>query len=388
MDLFWKNPGWETSDLQLKRLHEQPFARQFPELGMQPGLYVIRGPRQVGKSTWLKTLLSAFCRQYAPEQIIYVSCEHLKDSDELGRFLDIHKDRKVLLLDEITFVKDWDRAIKHFVDSRPFDFLIATGSNSADLRRGADTMPGRFRGGGEYYLRPMDFSEFSRLRSAVGWSRATRVEELGEYFRIGGFPSAVLEAGRSGVPPETVLENTWRWLLGDARKLGKSEQYIKELLGQIALTLGSPISLQKLAQRTQIGSHHTVQSYIELLEDSFALRTLHAIDLDTGAFRFKKEKKFYFTDPLIYWIALRENGLKCPENYEEKIAEMVAAEQLFRAHKKLGYLSIPSGEVDFIAMPETAIEVKWSSQPQNLSKAFKNLKLPYKTVWYQENFLL
>jgi apolipoprotein N-acyltransferase len=67
---------------------------------------------------------------------------------------------------------------------------------------------------------------------------------------------------------------------------------------------------------------------------------------------------------------------------------MVAAEQLFRTHKKLGYLSIPAGEVDFIAMPETAIEVKWSSQPQNLSKAFKKLKLPNKTVWYQENFLL
>ena len=247
------------------------------------------------------------------QQIIHTSCEHLKDSEDLGRFLETHKERKGLLLDEITFVKDWDRAIKHFVDSRPFDVLIATGSNSADLRRGADTMPGRFRGGGEYFLRPM---------------------------------------------------------------------------GQIALTMGSSISLQKLAQRTQMGSHHTVQSYIELLEDSFALRTLHAIDLDTGAFRFEKEKKFYFTDPLMYWIALSEITIRCPENYQEKMVEMVAAEHLFRAHKKLGYLATAAGEVDFIAMPDTAIEVKWSSQAQNLSKAFQNLRLPQKTVWYQENFLL
>jgi len=388
MEIFWKNPSWEAEDLQLKRLRDQPFVRKFPQLGLNPGLYVIRGPRQVGKSTWLKSLLSELCRRYPAEQIIYTSCEHLKDSEDLGHFLDIHRERKVLLLDEITFVKDWDRAIKHFVDSRPFDFLIATGSNSADLRRGADTMPGRFRGGGEYFLRPMGFQEFSELRAEAGWAKASRVEELEDYFRLGGFPSAVLESGRAGALPDAVLENTWRWLLGDARKLGKSEQYLRELLGQIALTLGSTISLQKLAQRTQMGSHHTVQSYIELLEDSFALRTLHAIDLNTGAYRFKKEKKFYFTDPLIYWIALRENGLRCPENYAEKIAEMVAAEQLFRTHKKLGYLSIPAGEVDFIAMPETAIELKWSSQPQNLSKAFKNLKLPNKTVWYQENFLL
>ncbi len=388
MEIFWKNQNWEASDLQLKRLHEYPFARKFPELTLNPGLYVIRGPRQVGKSTWLKTLLSEFCRRYSANQIIYTSCEHLKDSTDLGNFLNIYKDRKVLLLDEVTFVKDWDRAIKHFVDSQPFDFLIATGSNSADLRRGADTMPGRFRGGGEFFLRPMDFSEFSALRQKAGWASSSRIDELKTFFRIGGFPNAALGAETSDQLPDTVLENTWRWLLGDARKLGKSEQYLKEILGQLALTLGSTISLQKLAQRTQLGSHHTAQSYIELLEDSFALRTLHAIDLDTGALRFKKEKKFYFTDPLIYWVALRENGLKCPENYEEKIAEMVAAEHLFRTHKKVAYLSTPSGEVDFIAMPDKAIEVKWSSQPQNLSKAFKKLNLMHKTVWYQENFLL
>jgi predicted AAA+ superfamily ATPase len=387
MEFFWKKPNWEEQDVQLKRLKGQPLARRFPELSLLPGLYIIRGPRQVGKSTWLKVLLSQLGQRYAPEQILFASCEHLTNAQDLGHFLESHRDRKVLLLDEVTFVKDWDRAIKHFVDSRPFDLLIVTGSNAADLRRGADTMPGRFRAGGEHFLRPMDFEEFTQLRASAGWAKPTRLEELRTYFRVGGFPTAVIEAGPEGIVPETVLDDIWRWLLGDARKLGRSEQYLREMLGQIALTLSTPLSLQKLSQRTQMGSHHTAQQYVELLEDCFALRTLHAIDIDTGAYRFKKEKKFYFSDPLIYWIALRENAIRAPEQSEERIAEMVAHEHLARRTRKLGYFSSTGGEVDFVALPDAAYEVKWSSQPSNLSRAFKTLKVTNKKVWYQDNFL-
>jgi predicted AAA+ superfamily ATPase len=193
----------------------------------------------VGKSTWLKTLLSQLCKKYPADSILYASCEQLSDSDDLAHFLEVHRHRKVILLDEVTFVKHWDRAIKHFVDSKPFEILIATGSNSADLRRGADTMPGRFRGGGEHFLRPMDFSEFASVRASAGWSKPTRIEELQTYFRVGGFPSVVIEAGKDGTPSESSLENIWRWLVGDARKLGRSEQYLREMLGQLALTLQS-----------------------------------------------------------------------------------------------------------------------------------------------------
>jgi predicted AAA+ superfamily ATPase len=136
-----------------------------------------------------------------------------------------------------------------------------------------------------------------------------------------------------------------------------------------------------------MGSHHTAQQYVELLEDCFALRSLYALDLNTGAYRFKKEKKFYFSDPIIYWIALHVNGIRAPENFEERVAEMVAHEFLARRYKKVGYLSTASGEVDFLAMPDIAFEVKWSDRPQNLSRAFKTLKVAEKKVWYKENFL-
>jgi uncharacterized protein len=130
-----------------------------------------------------------------------------------------------------------------------------------------------------------------------------------------------------------------------------------------------------------------MSDYISVLESCFALRTLYAVDSQTGAFQFRKNKKFYFTDPLIYWVAKRLSGRKEDLRAEEKLAEMVAHEALARRKGRLGYLSVASGEVDFILPSEWAVEVKWSPVPTNLSSAYKNLVLPFKTVWTHGNYL-
>jgi len=387
MDLFWEKDGWETSDPHLSGLKRAPFRRSFPSLPTGPGLYFIRGPRQVGKSSWLKTILSQETKR---TKCFYLSCENVRDHLDLAEILKANRDRKLLLLDEISFVEDWARAIKHEADGGYFHRVILTGSHSADIRRGMDQMPGRWGEGGEFFLLPMSFDEFEAMREQAGWKGTDRKIELEKYFRVGGFPTAVAEAGPQGEIPKRAMETYLRWLKGDAIRLGKQEAFLREVLGQVALTTGSAISLQKLAQKTQIGSHHTAQSYIELLEDCFALKTLYAIDENTGAYRFRKDKKFYFTDPLIYWIAMDWAGF-APEDISrssEKIAELVAHEALARQYKRMGYLHSPQGEIDFYVREQWALEVKWSPVASNLSKKYKEIRIPKKTVWNQLNFLL
>ena len=183
-----------------------------------------------------------------------------------------------------------------------------------------------------------------------------------------------------------------RWLWGDLQKIGKSEVYLRELLSQIAITTTSTISLQKLAQRTQIGSHNTAQDYVEVLESCFALKTLYEINLDTGAPRFRKEKKFYLRDPLIFWIALEWANLPTPQNANDMLAEMVAHEYLSRRYKRFGFYSDRNGEIDFISPKSAshqpwAIEVKWKDQPTGLSKTYTHLHYKDKKVWLKSNFL-
>lgn len=148
----------------------------------------------------------------------------------------------------------------------------------------------------------------------------------------------------------------------------------------------SPVSYQTLAKKTSIGSHNTVKEYISILESCFALKTLNAININTGSFHYKKDKKFYFTDPIIFQLALYLSGKKSVENYNSTLAELTAHEFLSRKHRRFGYLNQDSGEVDFILPGEWAREVKWTDVPKNLSKAYLNLKMPDKKVWLKSNF--
>ena len=136
------------------------------------------------------------------------------------------------------------------------------------------------------------WANLTQMRQQAGWIENSPLETLKKYFKIGGFPLAVAESGKEGLPP-TEAWNTYRnWLIGDFTKLGKQESYLREVLLQLCKTMGTPLSLQKLETRTQIASHHTVLSYLQTLEDCYALRTLYALDSNTGALRYKKKKSF------------------------------------------------------------------------------------------------
>jgi uncharacterized protein len=349
----------------------------------------MRGPRQVGKSSWLKHLLQSHS---SPTRAFYLSCEGIEDHKELAALLvSLRGKRDFVLLDEITFVREWWRAIKHELDSGFQGTLVVTGSHAADLRHGADRMPGRFGGGDELELLPMSFAEFCAMRAQAGWPMLSHVEAVRAFMRSGGFPAAVVEAGPEGREPVQTRETFRRWLLGDAMKLGKQELFLRDIMGQLAVTMGSCLSLQKLAQRTQLGSHHTAQDYVALLEDCFALRTLFSMDPNTGAFHYRREKKFYFTDPLIFSLALNWAGFPVPASSEDMLAEAIAHETLVRAAKgrseRIGYFSSAKGEVDFFGFSGWALEVKWSERTHNLSKAFKSMVCPEKLVWNQLNFL-
>jgi uncharacterized protein len=389
MQNFWEQPNWWKTDKHLLALKEAPFERVFPSLKINPGLFIIRGPRQVGKTSWLKTILKNYPLS---QKAFYLSCENIPSYLELAELLkSIVKNKDLIIFDEISFVKEWSRAIKHAIDSGYSGTIIVTGSHSVDIRRGLDQMPGRFGAGGEFLLMPMAFDEFVAMRKLAKWEERSHLENLELFFRVGGFPSAVIESGEDGKNPVVAKDIYSRWLVGDTLRLGKQERYLKEVLSQVAIAVGSQISLQKLAQKTQLGSHHTAQEYLSILEDCFALRTCFAIDPNSGAARTRKEKKFYFTDPLIFWIALECFGFSQGSSTIEQIAEMVAHEELYRRYssknQRIGYFSSSKGEVDFYNYQRFFLEVKWSQIVRNLSQAYQKFSIPEKIVWSQENFL-
>lgn len=391
MEIFWEKAGWQDRDKHLDALRRSPFVRPFPQISFsnKPALFIIRGPRQIGKSSWLKSILSEYP---APKQAFYLSCENIVSFHELSALLaSLRKSRDLILLDEVSFVKDWTRSIKHEIDSGYGGTIIVTGSHAGDLRTGADQLPGRFGGGRELQLLPMSFDEFCSARVQAGWPTLPRLELLRHFFRVGGMPSSVAEGGPDGSSPAVAMDTYRRWIVGDALKARKNEAFLSGLLAELVTSMGSSVSLQTLAKKTEIASHHTVMEYIQFLEDCFALRTAYAIDPDTGAFRFRFQKKFYFTDPLLYWIALNLGGLPMRDDWEAVVAEMVGYEALARRaqqrSEKFGFFTSRRGEVDYFAPKRWAIELKWSPVAHNISPAYFSLSVPEKFVWTQESFL-
>ena len=386
MDLFWEKKDWVKNDRHLQLLQNSPFQRKFEELRIEPGIAMIRGPRQIGKSSWAKTLLLQSLKD--GKKTFYFSCEEIIDFQTLSQLLKQLTEYEVIILDEISFVNEWWRAVKKFTDQYHRISIILTGSHAHDLKKGMDQMPGRWmKTKGEYFLLPMLFDEWCKMRQQAKWPELDRLSLLKLYFKVGGFPTALAESGPNGINPTNSRKIYHQWLRGDVVKLGKQELYLKELLGQIVKTMGSTISLQGLAQKTQLMSHHTAIDYISVLESCFAMKTLYCYNPETDAFHLKKQKKLYFTDPLIYWVAQEWSDQKAPENFEEQIAEMVAHEEISRRVSRIGYFSNQSGEIDFIHDSKWALEVKWTPLVTNVSKAFKKLPLPEKLVWTQQNFL-
>ncbi len=142
---WWRDPQWERDDRDLRPLaataldyEPSPLSDVVPD-----GLYVLRGPRRVGKSLEAKRAISGLIqRGVQPRSIIHFACDELGRGD-LQRL--VNAGREVLtrgmegarywFLDEITSVPAWPEAIKWLRDNTAFgeDCVVLTGSSARDL---------------------------------------------------------------------------------------------------------------------------------------------------------------------------------------------------------------------------------------------------------------
>jgi hypothetical protein len=56
-----------------------------PELPREPGVIIIRGPRQYGKSTWLEYQLRETLRQFGPGTALFLNGDYIAGPDEFER---------------------------------------------------------------------------------------------------------------------------------------------------------------------------------------------------------------------------------------------------------------------------------------------------------------
>lgn len=338
---WWKGKEYIGNDKNIKEFEEKKYKWE-PEIiknikFTQDNIFTIRGPRQVGKTTLIKMLIKKLLNENINEKSIFFwNCDELVDFRELSSILREYIEYsklnniivKYIFLDEISRVKNWQRAIKFLIDSGELDkcFLMLTGSHTLDIKYGIEKLPGRTgKIGKDILLLPMNFSDYIKVIRPDIIKEIKKIENLtmeeinaksekaalfdselkvlfSQYLITGGFPLVINEFFSNKKIPDYVYELYFHWVSGDMAIWGKQEKILIQLMSSIISKQTTSISWDSLAKESEIKSHKTVSSYIEDLENMFVLLILYFLELNKKIPDYKKNKKIYFLDPFIFHV--------------------------------------------------------------------------------------
>ncbi len=391
-------------DPQLRQLKKQIYVYRsslLDEFPLEtPGIYTLGGGRQIGKSTLLKQwMLELLNKNISPASIAFLSGELIDDHHALLNILQEQlqsmPQNKIcyLLIDEVTYIKDWDKAIKYAADAGLLEqtVLMLTGSDLSLIQEARMRFPGR-RGQSSvinFHLYPLSFKECVLLKNRVNniqklineeyLPSKSEIEalfaEFHEYLQHGGYLTAINDLAKFNNISKATLITYSDWIRGDMLKRGKQEHYLREILIAIIKRYNSQVTWNALAQDLSIDHPKTVADYASQLESMDALFIQSALMEDKLTAAPKKGKKLVFTDPFIFhalraWLWSVEDpyssqimaGLNDPELCSKIVEACVAIH--YRRYYPTYYIKA-EGEIDIAYINKGRfwpIEIKWTNQ--------------------------
>ena len=223
-----EDPGlFDKRDPHLRQLQQQLLVHRSNLLDKlpcdRPGIYTIGGGRQIGKTTLMKQWMAELLHNgIEPKRIAYLTGELIDDHHSLVRLLTETLNEMViigvryLLLDEVTYIRDWDKGIKYLADTGMLENVVMflTGSDLVIIKEARMRFPGR-RGTADivdFHLYPLNFLEAVKLKKRFSAETLCRLlnpeitptttsldklyEEFDLYLVHGGFLTAINDLAR------------------------------------------------------------------------------------------------------------------------------------------------------------------------------------------------
>ncbi len=368
---WWRDAqAWRPTDRVLRDVDDAPFVYVPDALDgiAPPSLYVLTGPRRVGKSVAMRRKIQELLEGGEdPRSIVYCSCDGFRPQDlrrlfKAGRALmPAAQDRPMWwFIDEVTAVgEDWGTVVKSLRDDTALrgDCVVLTGSSATGLRQAVDALAGR-RGPdaarSDRLLLPMGFRSFcahtgvdtpaldrslgvadltsSRARdlySELAFWTESLVDAWENYLRIGGFPQAVADFVRSGDVGAGFVQDLWDVVRGDAiRAAALPDPTVLALLERLGLNLASPVNASDVARDVGLADNHAANNRIaDLVGNFLAWRCPRASGERPNE---RAQRKVYFTDPLLARLAGAVDGSRA-EPSVSKLSEQQVGVALGRA---------------------------------------------------------
>jgi uncharacterized protein len=245
-------------------------------LSIFPALAIL-GPRQCGKSTLVKSLVQNF------DGILFLDMQKESDLNKLSEpelFFESNAD-KIICLDEIQLVPKLFSVLRSVIDSnRVNGKFILLGSASQELiQQTSESLAGRI---GILHLSPFLVNELSNFESF----------SLQKFWIRGGFPNSYLAENDEN--SMIWLENYIRtYVERDIPQLGFQipALQLKRLLTMCAHNQGQQLNLSKLGESMGL-THPTIKRYIDLLEQTFIVRTIPPFEVNVKKRLVKSPKVF------------------------------------------------------------------------------------------------
>lgn len=347
---------------------------------------VVTGIRRCGKSSLLKLMVEHLKESGIPAaNIIEMNFEShdFKDmtADELYHYIKdraIDGERMYLFFDEVQRIDKWEDTVNAFRVDLNCDIYI-TGSNAYLLSSEYSTyLSGRCI---EIKMLPLSFAEFIEFHdfiiketvSALGGTRKVVLDRNGEkydldevfdaYIRFGGMPGiadvgleqekalVLLDGIYSSVVVRDIIErekNRGRKQITDSLLLRKIILFLADNIGSNVSfsSIGNTLVNEGLIEKTGrkgAPSTHTVQSYVEVLLESYFFYDIKRFDIK-GKEYLRTLGKYYIVD-----IGLRNYLLGFRDRDTGHTLENIVYFELLRRGYDVAIGKIGNAEVDFIA---------------------------------------
>lgn len=347
-------------------------------LPIEPGILLIRGARQYGKSSWLEQQLVESIIHFGAGCAFYLNGDFIADDHDLHRELENlaasftqNTNVRRIFIDEITSIKNWEHVLKRLVDNGVLRniLIITTGSSATDLRRGSERLPGR-KGKlaqSSFLFTPLSYAHFYEKAH-----KKLKNKTLAAYLISGGSPIACSELIQHGAIPEYVITLVRDWIEGEIAKSGRQRSALLNILNVIARFGGTAVGQAKLARESGLANNTVAQGYIEILNDLGCIIPAYPIDVIKNQLILRKPCKYHYMNLLVAATfhpsqpRSPDDFLSLPEAtrglwYEWCIAQELQRRQALQNSSVLAPLTFWQSnqhEIDFYTDTKQFIEIK------------------------------
>ncbi len=352
----------------VERKHKQQvldLLEYFPVVG-------IVGPRQVGKTTLVKSLMGQLKRKS-----LYIDLEYPEDLNKITDpvlFFEQNPD-VCIIIDEVQRRPDLFPLLRSVIDRKrePGRFILLGSASPEIIRDTSESLAGRIA-----YIELPPFNLLEIIDNTP----------YDKHWFYGGFPNALLA-------PNHKIAKTWlqqfvqTYIERDLPMLGfpGSSQVASRLWQMLAHYNGNILNTVSFANALGI-SVPTVNRYLDFFENAFLIRRLQPWGINTKKRLVKSPKIFIRDSGLLHYLAGIDNmnfllgNVLIGSSWENYVIEQIY--QLLPQEIAIYFYRTHAGaEADLIIVkglrPVCCIEIKYSSSPKS-SKGLMNVIADLETV--------